>query len=124
MFPVGHCADRTDCAAAGGEGEGARGSAETVLEAVFVDGAVAAAGVDGVAVDGPAGVHAPWWCASCRKDAGDGGGLSAVPDADGAVDRGIEEDRFWGGWSFFCGVGVCGVCGVGCDSGFEVFGYR
>jgi len=60
MFPVGHGPDGTDGAAYAWKAKCATGLAESFVKAVFVDGAVAAAGVDKVSVGGPAGVHAPW----------------------------------------------------------------
>lgn len=61
------------------------------METVLVDGVVAAADVDVVARGRPGGGHAPDGDVAREGDAGDGSGAPPVPDAQRAVDGGVEE---------------------------------
>ena len=65
--------------------------AAQVVDRVLVDRAVAATGVDEVAVRAPACADAPGWRAALGDDGGYGRSHAAVPDSKGAVLRGFEE---------------------------------
>ena len=94
MSFVGHRLDSIDGPAAGRELEVAVGFAALaaqVVDRVLVDRAVAAAGVDEVAVWAPARADAPGWRAALRDNGGYRRSHAAVPDSKGAVLRGFEE---------------------------------
>lgn len=90
---IGHGPDGGDGAGDGGEAQGAGGrpAAACLVDVKLLHDAVAAAGVDGVAGGRPARGHAPGGHAALGRDARDGVGGAAVPDADGSVYRGGEE---------------------------------
>ena len=94
MSFVGHRLDCIDGPAASWELEVAvrfAALAAQVVDRVLVDRAVAATGVDEVAVRAPACADAPGWRAALGDDGGYGRSHAAVPDSKGAVLRGFEE---------------------------------
>jgi len=94
MSFVGHGPDCIHGPAAGLELEVAvrfAALAAQVVDGVLVDRAVAAAGVDEVAVRAPAGAGAPGWRAALGHDGGYRRSHPPVPDPKGAVLRGVEE---------------------------------
>lgn len=122
MPPVWHWPQRADGAAAAGEPERADGLAQAAMQAVLVDDAVAAAGVDEVAVGRPARAHAPGRHVARGHDARNGLLLPPVPDAQRAVDGGVEECALGevgqGCRGRDCGRGASAVCvGVGVRGG-------
>lgn len=95
MTAIRHSPDRTDRTTSTRELEGTLGSAhlEAFVQRVFFDCAVSSAGVDTVAIHGPAGTHAPGRYAWRRMNDSDGIRHSLIPDAEGAVDGGVQEGR-------------------------------
>jgi hypothetical protein len=67
------------------------GHLETFVKGVFFDCAVPSTRVDCVAVDGPAGTHAPRRYTWRRMYYGDGAGNSLIPYAHSTIDGGVEE---------------------------------
>lgn len=100
MAAIRHSPDRTDRTTSIRELERALrgGHLEAFVQRVFFDRAVSSAGVDGVAVDGPTGSHTPRGYTGRRMDDGNWVGDSLVPDAESAVDGGVEEGRSRGLW--------------------------
>ena len=93
MATIRHSPHRTDRTTSTRELESALGCAhlEAFVQRVFFDCAVSSAGVDTVAVDRPAGTHAPRRYTGGRMNDSDRIGDSLIPDAEGAVDGGVEE---------------------------------
>ena len=94
MPAVGHGAHGAHRLGTTRELEGAARLAQAFVKRVFFDAVVASAAVDGVAVGGPAGAHAPGRRAHAWVDVGDRVGHAAVPDSKRACDGCVEEGGF------------------------------
>lgn len=97
-----------------------RAAGGEVVDGVLFYHVVASTDVEGVAVRTPAGTRAPGWGSRGRRENSDGTFATAIPEAEGAVNRRGEE----GGFALERKVGggtSCGrVVGWWCGEGFVV----